>query len=214
MIRLIIADDHPVVREGIRRILSQAPDMAVVAEAENTDTLLGMLAQTPADVVLLDIGMPGRGFLPTLRQIKAAYPATRVVVLSVYPEEQYATRAFANGASGYLTKDRSPDQLIDAIRRAQQGGRYVSPELAERLVGQLVDQWKSARAGPPHTQLSEREYEVLCLLGQGHRIVAIAQRLNLSPKTVSTYRSRLLRKLGLHTNADLVRYALEHGLQL
>jgi DNA-binding NarL/FixJ family response regulator len=210
VIRLIIADDHPVVREGIRRILSQAPDMTVIAEAENTDTLLSLLAGTPADVVLLDIGMPGAGFLPTLRQIKETHPSTRVVVLSVYPEEQYATRAFANGASGYLTKDRSPDQLIDAIRRVQQGGRYVSPELADRLVGQL----ESARAGPPHTRLSEREYEVLCLLGQGHRIVTIAQRLNLSSKTVSTYRSRVLSKLGLHTNADLVRYVLEHGLKL
>jgi two-component system invasion response regulator UvrY len=209
MIRLLIADDHPVVRQGLRRIVADHPGLEVVGEAVNGDEVLASLPRLPADVVLLDIAMPGPGFLQVLQRLRADHPTVAVLVLSVHPEDQYAVRALRSGAAGYLTKDHSPEQLVEAIRKVHRGGRYVSPTLAERLAADL------STAGTQqvrHELLSHREYEVLCLLGSGRTVKEISAELRLSPKTISTYRARLLEKMQATTNADLVRYAAQHGL--
>jgi two-component system, NarL family, invasion response regulator UvrY len=208
MIRLLIADDHPVVREGLRRIVEDHPGLQVVGEATTGDEVLASLPRVPADVVLLDVAMPGPGFLEVLQRLRAEHPTVAVLVLSVHPEDQYAMRALRAGAAGYLTKDHSPEQLTEAIRKVHRGGKYVSPWLAERLAADLAAGAKQAR----HEMLSDREYEVLCLLGSGLTVKDIASRLQLSPKTVSTYRTRVLEKMDASTNADLVRYAAQHGL--
>ncbi len=209
MIRLILADDHPVVRQGLRRLLEERGDLKVVAEVGSADELTIKLRETPADVVLLDVAMPGPGILEILRQLKATHPSLRSLVVSMYTEEQYAVRALKAGAAGYLTKDRPPEELIAAIQKVCRGGIYVSPTLAERLAGGLAAE--SERF--PHEALSDREFEVLKRLAAGDSVKEIGARLGLSPKTVSTYRARILEKLNLKTNADLVRYALEHRLE-
>jgi DNA-binding NarL/FixJ family response regulator len=209
MIRLVIADDHPVVREGLRRIASEHRHIAVVAEVGNGEDLLNRLIDTEADIVLLDISMPGRGFLDVLHRVKSDHPRLRVIVLSVHPEEQYAVRALKSGAAGYVTKDRTPWDLVEAILKVHRGGKYVSPALAERLASDL----EMGREGPPHERLSDREFEVLRLLGVGVSIKAIARGLALDPKTISTYRSRIMHKIQLTSNADIVRYVIEHGLE-
>lgn len=208
MIRLLIADDHPVVRAGLRRIVEDHAGLQVVGEAATGDEVLASLRRLPAEVVLLDVSMPGPGFLDVLQQLRAEHPTVAVLVLSVHPEDQYAVRALRAGAAGYLTKDHSPEQLIEAIRKVHRGGRYVSPSLAERLATELATGAKQAR----HELLSDREYEVLCLLGSGRTVKEVSATLQLSPKTVSTYRGRLLEKMGVSSNADLVRYAAQHGL--
>lgn len=208
MIDLLIADDHPVVRQGLRSIVAECPEIAVVAEVGTGDELLERLTSTPADVVLLDISMPGPSFLDVLRELKDHHSRVRVVVLSIHPEKQYAIRAFKAGAAGYLTKERSPAELVEAIIKVYGGGKYVSPSLAQRLADELGNGFRLA----PHDRLSDREYVVLRLLGAGHSVKAIAQQLRLSPKTVSTHRTRILQKMNLETNADLIRYAQLHGL--
>jgi DNA-binding NarL/FixJ family response regulator len=182
VIRILLADDHAVVREGIRRLLEEKNGLAVVAEAATVPDLLAELRRTTIDVLVLDIGMPGPGIVETLRQIKSIQPQVRALVLTAYPEPDYAVRVLRAGAAGYLTKDRSLEQLIEAIRRVYRGGMYVSPALGEALAA------------------------------QGEPLKSIAQRLAVSPKTITTYRSRIFQKLSLHSNAELVRYALEHGL--
>lgn len=209
MIRLLIADDHPVVREGLRRIVAEHPGLSVVGEAVNGDELLAALPRLPADVVLLDVSMPGPGFLPVLERLRTEHPSVAVLVLSVHPEDQYAVRALRAGAAGYLTKDHSPEQLVEAIRKVHRGGRYVSASLAERLAADLATAGASQAR---HEILSHREYEVLCLLGSGRTVKEISTDLRLSPKTISTYRARLLEKMHATSNADLVRYAAQHGL--
>ena len=208
MIRVLLADDHGVVREGIRRLLEERNGFTVVAEAGNVRDLLAELRQTPIDVLVLDIGMPGPGIVETLRQVKAIQPRARALVLTAYPETDYAVRVLRAGAAGYLTKDRSLEQLIDAIRRVHRGGMYVSPSLGEELAARLG----SAEREPTHGELSDREFQVLRGLAEGEPLKSIAQRLAVSPKTVTTYRTRIFQKLSLRTNAELVRYAIEHGL--
>jgi DNA-binding NarL/FixJ family response regulator len=208
MIRLLIADDHPVVREGLRRIVQEAPGLEVVGEVANGNELFAYLPGVPADIVLLDVSMPGSGFLDVLQRLRSEHPTVAVLVLSVHPEDQYAVRALRAGASGYLTKDHSPEELTEAIRRVYRGQKYVSSELAERLAADLSVGARDVR----HEVLSDREYEVLCLLGSGRTVKEIAGSLQLSPKTVSTYRTRVLEKMHATTNADLVRYAALHGL--
>lgn len=208
MIRVFIADDHPVVRAGLRGIIDAEAGLEVVGEAATGEELLSTIGRTPAEVLLLDVSMPGAGFLEVLRQLREQHPRLAVLVLSVHPEDQYAVRALRAGAAGYLTKDHSPEQLVAAIGKVHRGGKYVSPGLAEKLAIGLeigAGQW-------PHESLSDREYEVLCLLGSGRTVKEIAGGLGLSPKTVSTYRARVLEKMKLATNADLVRYAAQHGL--
>ena len=208
MIRILIVDDHPIVRAGLRRIAEDDRGIVVTAEAPSGDAAMDALKQHVADVILLDVSMPGSPFTETLRRLREAHPTVRVLVLSAHPEDQWAVRALRGGASGYLTKDHSPEQLLDAIRRVHRGGRYVSPSLAEKLAAQLGQDF----VGAPHEQLSDREFDVLRGLGTGRTVKEVAEALGLSPKTVSTYRTRLMEKMGFGTNADLVRYCAEHGL--
>ena len=207
-IKLVIADDHPIVRQGLRRIVSENADMAVVAEASSGDEVLVILGEAEADVLLLDISMPGPPFLDLLRRVREEWPRLGVLVLSAHSEDQYAVRALKAGAGGYLTKERSPDELANAVRRIFRGGRYITSSVAEKLALAL----DSTREGSAHESLSDREYRVLCMLGAGQSVKEIAAALSLSPKTVSTYRARLLKKLELETTAELIRYAVEHDL--
>ena len=207
-IRIFIADDHPIVRQGLRRIVEEDPGMAIAGEAGDAATVLSALQATAVDLVLLDVSMPGGPFLETLKELRTRYPTVRVLALSVHPEDQWAVRALRAGASGYLTKDHSPDQLLEAIRRVYRGGKYVSPTLAERLAEQLDGGGERA----PHELLSDREFEVMRRLGNGLTITQIASELALSAKTVSTYRARILEKMAVESNADLVRYAARYGL--
>jgi DNA-binding NarL/FixJ family response regulator len=208
MIRIAIADDHPIVREGLRRIATEGAGITVTGEAATAAALFELLARVPVDVVLLDVSMPGSAFVETLRSLREKHPTVRVMVLSVHPEDQWALRALRAGAAGYLTKDHSPEQLVEAIRRVARGGRYVSQALAEKL----AESFDSGLAQAPHERLSDREFEVLRCLGSGMAVKDVAARLALSAKTVSTYRGRLLEKMGLSSNADLVKYVVERGL--
>jgi two-component system, NarL family, invasion response regulator UvrY len=207
-IRIFIADDHPIVRQGLRRIVEADAGLVVSGEAGDAAALFGALKTTVTDLVLLDVAMPGGVFLETLRDLRARHPTIRVLVLSVHPEDQWAVRALRAGASGYLTKDHSPDQLLEAIRRVYRGGKYVSPTLAEQLAQHLDGGGQRA----PHELLSDREFEVMRRLGSGLTVTQIAGELALSAKTVSTYRKRILEKMAVATNADLVRYAARYGL--
>ena len=206
-IRIFIADDHPIVRQGLRRIVEADAGMVISGEAGDALSLRSTLERTATDVVLLDVSMPGGPFLETLRELRAKHPTVRVLVLSVHPEDQWAVRALRAGASGYLTKDHSPDQLLEAIRRVYRGGKYVSPTLAEHLAEHLGGGQRA-----PHELLSDREFEVMRRLGSGLTVSQIASELAISAKTVSTYRTRILEKMAVATNAELVRYASEHGL--
>jgi len=208
MIRVAIADDHPIVRQGLRRIASEGAKIAVTGEAATAAELFRLIGGTPVDVVLLDVSMPGSTFVETVRELREKHPSVKVLVLSVHPEDQWAMRALRAGAAGYLTKDHSPEQLVEAIHRVARGGKYVSESLAEKLAG-LVD---LGRTRATHEQLSDREFEVLRSLGSGMTVKDVAMRLHLSAKTISTYRGRLLQKMGLNSNADLVRYVVEHEL--
>ena len=207
-IRILIADDHPIVRQGLRRIMEADTGLVISGEAGDVASLLSTLDTTPTDLVLLDVSMPGGHFLETLRDLRTRHPSVRVLVLSVHPEDQWAVRALKAGASGYLTKDHSPDQLLGAIRRVYRGGKYVSPTLAEHLAQHLEGDGQRA----PHELLSDREFEVMRRLGSGLTVSQIASELSLSAKTVSTYRTRILEKMAVATNADLVRYAARYGL--
>jgi two-component system, NarL family, invasion response regulator UvrY len=207
-IRIFIADDHPIVRQGLRRIVEADPGLVISGEAGDAAALLKALESTATDLVLLDVSMPGGPFLDTLRDLRTRHPSVRVLVLSVHPEDQWAVRALRAGASGYLTKDHSPDQLLEAIRRVYRGGKYVSPTLAEHLAEHLDNGGQRA----PHELLSDREFEVMRRLGSGLTVSQIATELAISVKTVSTYRTRILQKMAVATNAELVRYAARYGL--
>ena len=207
-IRIFIADDHPIVRQGLRRMVEADPGLAISGEAGDAAALLGALETAATDLVLLDVSMPGGPFLDTLRDLRERHPSIRVLVLSVHPEDQWAVRALKAGASGYLTKDHSPEQLLEAIRRVYRGGKYVSPTLAEQLASHL----DAAGQRAPHELLSDREFEVMRRLGSGLTVSQIASELSISAKTVSTYRARILEKMAVATNADLVRYAARYGL--
>lgn len=202
-IRVFVADDHPIVREGLRRILNDRSDIRVVGEAATSDEIFERLDESEAHVLLLDISMPGPGFLETMRRLRGG--EVKILVVSMYPEEQFGIRALKAGAAGYLTKDQSSDELVNAIRRVHVGRRYLSEALADRLASDLADGDRE-----PHEELSEREFQVMQMLGEGMTIGEISDRLSLSPKTVSTYRTRILRKLDLRTTADIVRYAVEN----
>lgn len=208
MIRVAIADDHPIVREGLRRIVSDDSGITVAGEASSAVELFRLLAGAAVDVILLDVSMPGPTFIETLKDLRREHPSVKVLVISAHPEDQWAMRSLQAGASGYLTKDHSPEQLVHAIRRVARGGKFVSETMAERLAG-MVD---GGVTRAPHEALSDREFEVLRALGSGMMVKDVAAQLRLSAKTVSTYRTRLLEKMGLETKADLVRYVVAHGL--
>jgi len=208
MIRLLIADDHPIVREGLKRILAESPDIQLAGEAVDGNEVLSLCENDDIDVLLLDISMPGPGFLEILQRLEAKHPLIRILVLSMHPEDHYAIRAIKAGAAGYLTKDHSPEELAKAVRRVYRGFRYITPTLAEDLATLL----KADGATQPHEKLSNREYQVFHMIGSGKDTKAIASLLSLSPKTVSTYRSRIMEKMKLSSSAELIRYAIEHGL--
>ncbi len=206
--KIIIADDHPVVRRGLKGILEEALGGAAVDEADDGHGLLTAVRKEAYDVVLLDISMPGISGLDVLKQLKAEQPNTPVLILSMHPEDHYAIRMLKAGASGYLTKASAPDELVGAVRKVRAGRRYVGPALAEKL----ADEIGSGAAGSPHETLSDREYQVLCLLASGKAVKDVAETLSLSVKTISTYRTRILEKMGMGNNAELTRYAIENGL--
>jgi DNA-binding NarL/FixJ family response regulator len=206
--RILIADDHAVVREGLKRVLSGMPEPVEVGEAGSAHEALSLARRTRWDVALLDIAMPGGNGLDLLKQLKREQPALPVLILSMYPEEQYALRVLKAGALGYLTKESATDQLISAVQAARRGQRYASPE----IVGHLVAALAVEKEDTPQKNLSDREFEILRLIAQGQGVSRIAQRLSLSVSTVGTYRARLLKKLGLRQTAELIAYAVRHGL--
>jgi two-component system, NarL family, invasion response regulator UvrY len=205
---ILIVDDHPVVRRGVRQILEEAFRGSVIGEAENASGALDLLRSRSWDVVVLDITIPPRSGLDLLKEIKRDRPFLPVLVLSIHPEDQYAVRALRAGASGYMTKESAPQELVKALRKIRKGGVYVSPSLAEGLAGRL----KPSGERPPHELLSDREYQVLCLIAAGRTVNEIAAALCLSPKTIATFRSRIRLKMGMKRTADLIRYAILHGL--
>ena len=208
MIRLLIADDHPIVREGLKRIIADCPDIQLADEANDGNEVLSKCEHENPDVVLLDISMPGPGFLEILHRLELKHPLIRTLVLSIHPEDQYAIRAIKAGAAGYLTKNHTPEELAKAIRRVYRGYRYITPTLAEGLATLLEADGEVQL----HEKLSNREYQVFHMIGSGKDTKVIAAQLSLSPKTVSTYRSRILDKMKLKSKAELIRYAIEHGL--
>jgi two-component system, NarL family, invasion response regulator UvrY len=208
MIKILIADDHAIVRQGLRKIVDIDAGMKVVGEAANGAELLNLVREQSADVVILDLSMPGRNGLETLKDLKRLYPSLAVIILSIHPEDQYAVRAFKAGASGYMTKESVPEELVKAIRQAHEGRKYISPRVAELLANHL----EGKRTDEQHKSLSDREYEVFNMLAGGKTVGQIAEDLNLSVKTISTYRTRILEKMGMSTNAELTRHALEFNL--
>lgn len=206
--KILIVDDHAVIHQGLRRILEDEFKGSVFGDARNSQQGVDMVHGEAWDVVVLDIEMPGRGGLDTLKQIHAERPNLPVIIFSMHLEEQFAVRAFKAGASGYLEKECSPDQLLDAIRKVLRGHKYVSAKLAEVLAAGLT----SDLSRPPHEILSDREFEVLRLIASGRTTTAMADQLLLSVKTISTYKTRILEKLHLTASSELIRYALDHGL--
>ncbi|MGC1391847.1 MAG: response regulator transcription factor [Bacteroidales bacterium] len=208
MINVLIIDDHPVVRRGIRQILEDDERIGLVHEAGDGKELFDKLNNQIYDVILLDISLPGRSGLDLIGQIKKEQPSAVVLILSIHSEEMYAIKALKAGAAGYLTKTSAPEELISAINKVSKGERYISVSLADKLAENLISEIEK----PLHELLSPREIEVLQLLAEGKKVVQISFELSLSPKTISTYRERLLEKLKLHTTADLIRYAIMEGI--
>jgi two-component system, NarL family, invasion response regulator UvrY len=208
MIKVIVVDDHAVVREGLKRIISENMGMTVTGEAGDGNEALRVIQTAPCDVVLLDITMPEKNGLDVLKQLHADKPRLPVLVLSMHAEDQYAIRMLRAGAAGYLTKESAPAKLVQAIRKVVRGGKYVSTTLAEKLAVDLDDNSKKT----PHELLSDREYQVLCMIASGKTVTEAANDLALSVKTISTYRVRILEKLKMKHNADLTRYAIKQGL--
>lgn len=208
MIKVLIADDHAVVREGLKQILAETSEMIVVGEAANGQQVLDLMHKEDFDFLLLDIAMPGRGGMDTLKQVKLERPKLPVLVLSMYPEEQYAIRALKAGASGYLTKDSAPEELISAIKKVSSGGKYVSSSLAEKLAFEL----EKGTGEPALEKLSDREYQVMLMIASGKTVKEIADELLLSVKTISTYRARIIEKSGMKNNAEIMHYVINEGL--
>jgi len=208
MIRVLVIDDHPLVYEGLRQVLAGFPDLELVGHARNGDEGLAMIRAGGWDVALLDLSMPGKGGLEVLFELQGGAAVSQVLVLSMHAEEHLAVRALRSGAAGYITKDCDPDELVRAVRQVAAGRRYVGGPVAEAL----ADRLQRNGEGAAHEQLSDREYEVLCLIAAGRSLKEIGAQLTLAESTVSTYRARVLEKLRLSTTAELVRYALEHKL--
>ena len=208
MIRLLLVDDHTIFREGLKRLLAEQEGFEVIAEASDASDALRRVREEEFDVALLDVNMPGRSGLEMLPWFRAERPTLPIVVLSMYPAEQYAVRAFQAGAAGYVTKDMDAGELIDSIRKVARGGRYMSAAVVE----QLLDAKDRASDIAAHNRLSSREYEIILLIVRGTRLTEIGRQMFLSVKTVSTYRSRILKKLGVASNTELARYALQNRM--
>jgi DNA-binding NarL/FixJ family response regulator len=208
MLRVLIADDHAVVRQGLKDILKEIPELGTTGEAVNGQDALEKLRASDWDLLLLDVSMPGLSGLEVLREVKHERPTLPVLVLSMHPEDQFAVRLLKAGAAGYLTKETAPDELIQAVRKIMSGGKYVSLELAEKLAEELSN--TSERLA--HEALSDREFQVMRMLASGKTVKEIAQDLALSVKTISTYRARILEKMSLKSNAELIHYAIQNKL--
>lgn len=208
MIKILIADDHAVVRQGLKQIINDQRDMEIVAEAETGAEVLSLICSAEIQVVVLDITMPGKSGLDLLPEIKQLRPAVKILILSMHAEEQFAIRALKSGASGYITKQSAPTELIKAIRKVQSGGKYISQSIAEQLAYFVSDDDDK----PPHERLSDREFQVLRLIGAGKTLREIGKDLFISEKTVATYRTRIFEKMNMTRNAELIRYAVEKKL--
>ena len=208
MIKVLIADDHTLVRKGLKQILLDSKDIKQVDEAKDGKEALNKVNKKNYDLVILDISLPGRSGIDVLKQLKCSKPDMPVLMLSMHPEEQYAVRSLRAGAAGYMTKESAPAELIDAIKKVASGGKYITASLAEKLAGEI---------GPNsdkllHEILSDREYQVMCMIASGKTVKEIAGALHLSVKTISTHRARILRKMRMDNNAQLTHYAIKHGL--
>jgi two-component system, NarL family, invasion response regulator UvrY len=208
MIRILIADDHSIVREGLKQILAETPDMKVTGEASNAEEVLQRVREERWDIVILDISLPDRNGLEVMKQIKDQYPKLPILILSMHAEAQYAVRALKSGASGYLTKESASHQLIDAIKDVAEGGKYVSPSLANKIILHLGEDPPKQ----PHEILSAREHQVFFMIVSGKSLKEISNELSLSIKTISTHRSRILQKMGMKNNVELIRYAIQNNI--
>jgi len=208
MIKILIADDHAVVRRGLKQILAEEPNMAVFGEACNAQEVLKNVREQNWDIVILDITMPDRSGLEVLKELKNIRPKLPVLILSIHPEEQYAVRVLKAGAAGYMTKESAPEELVKAVRKVIRGSKYISPSLAEKLAFDL----ETDSEKPLHETLSDREYQVMCMIASGKTVKEIAKKLYLSVKTISTHRARILGKMKMKTNAELTHYAIKNRL--
>ena len=208
MLKVLVVDDFPLFRRGVRDLVCEGFRDAKIGEAGNSQEMLELLRRKPWDVAVMDISMPGMNGLDALKQVRQEFPELPVLILSMYPEDQYAVRMFKAGADGYLLKSSAPEELVKAIKKVYGGGKYVSPSLGEALVFTV----KPGAEKNPHELLSDREYEVLCRIGSGETVSKIADAMNLSITTISTYRARILEKMRMKTNAELTRYAIQQGL--
>lgn len=208
MIHVLIADDHAVVRKGLVLIASESREIELCGEASEYSSLMRLMREQVCDVLLLDIAMPGKNGIDVLKVVHDQYPKTQVLILSMYPEDQYAIRALKAGAAGYLTKDSAPERLVEAILMVARGKKYITPKVAEMLATHLVTDTE----GEPHESLSDREFQTMRLIATGRQLSQIAVELALSPKTVSVYRARVLEKMQLKNNAEITHYAIKHGL--
>lgn len=206
--KVLIADDHAVVRRGVIQILAEEYPALSVGEAENAGEVLMLARENEWDIIILDISMPGRNGLEVLKELRQQYPKVPILILTAHPEEQYAIRVLRAGAAGYMTKESAPEHLVEGIRRMTGGGKYISPAAAEMLADSISTDQKKA----PHESLSDREYQVLCLLASGRTVGEIAAELSLSVKTISTYRTRVLEKMRMKTNVELTHYAIRNNL--
>jgi len=210
MTRIVIADDHAVVRKGLRLILADADELQVAGEAASADELLTLLRTRPVDAVILDVGLGDRDGIEVLKQIRASFPRIPVLMISMHSEDVFAIRALRAGASGYIEKSAAPELLLDAVRRVAAGGKWISASTAERLAANVAGEQTTAL---PHERLSDREFEIFRLLGSGKSVTEIARALNLSVKTVSSHRTHILAKTGFETNAEIVDYVISNGLR-
>lgn len=208
MIRIMVADDHAIIRDGLKQIISFNPDMQVVGEAGSGDEILQLLRKTPCDLLLTDLSMPGKNGVALIQQVKASHPKLAVLVLSMHQESQYAVQAIRAGASGYITKSMASQQLIEGIRKVARGGTFISAAIAEKLVRQIQQPENEL----PHARLTSREFQIFQMLVEGRSVNEIADALSLSNKTVSTHKSNIQQKMEIETTAGLVHYAMKHGL--
>lgn len=208
MIKIFIADDHKLFREGLKLIFSETSDMAVVDETGDGEEVFKKITENDYDILLLDISMPGKSGLDILKQIKSIKPQLPVLILSMHLEEHYALRSLKSGASGYLTKESTPEELIKAIRKVSMGGKYISSPLAEKIAFELNRTYPKTL----HETLSDREFQVMCMIAAGKKTKEISENLSLNEKTISTYRSRILQKMNMKTNAEIIQYAIREGL--
>jgi DNA-binding NarL/FixJ family response regulator len=208
MIKVLIVDDHAILREGMVKIIQTEPDIQVSGSVKNASEAINILSGEPVDVVILDINMPGRSGLDIIKDVKQLQPEAAILMLSMYSEERFAIRALKSGASGYLTKDMATEELITAIRIIHSGRKYITPTLAENMVNNLQVKTESN----PHDSLSDREFEVMCMIGEGKSVNEIAEILSISSRTVSTYRTRILQKMNLPNNARIMQYVITRGI--